>query len=67
MGQKRGRMPAFRVSLNNQYVCTAGIEGAGVVTCNLTWVEQESSNSGEQKNDEELDLRVGGLRSDAAG
>ncbi len=49
-------MTAFEIHLNGRKMCTAGINEAGVVVPTITWASR-----GTNKNDEDLEFRVGGL------
>jgi len=67
----RPEMIAFEVTRNGQRICTAGVEGYGVVTAIVTWVSRDadalSSYPVERREEaahEELQLQVGGLTSD---
>lgn len=50
-------MIAFKVQVNNKNICTAGIDGNGVLTAILSMVQRESGN------DDQLSFSIGGLRS----
>ena len=51
-------MPAFKVHLNGENVCTAGLSGAGVLGAHVSWVRRKGS-----RRAPELSLHVGGLDS----
>ena len=51
-------MPAFKVYLNGENVCTAGLSGTGVLGAHVSWVRRKGS-----RRAPELSLHVGGLDS----
>lgn len=56
-------MIAFEIQLNNEPLCTAGIEQAGVLTVIATWVRRtplDSTELTEIEREAELSLNVGG-------
>ncbi|NJL39425.1 MAG: hypothetical protein HC899_23755 [Leptolyngbyaceae cyanobacterium SM1_4_3] len=65
-------MIAFRIELNGEHICTAGLEQQGVLTAVVSWLRSTSLNetSGEpieQGCEENLTFNVGGLARDADG
>jgi hypothetical protein len=59
-------MRAFQVSLNGEKLCTAGVGEDGVLTTIVTWVGPTRNRARKgrrtsRSEDEDLDLRVGGL------
>ena len=55
-------MIAFEVRVNDEVVCTAGIEDCGVLTSMLTWVRRRPPESADDEPlEEELTLEVGAL------
>lgn len=59
-------MIVFKVSLNGDEICTAGVRGFGVVSAIVTWVRRKPEKSRDRKSvEEELTVEVGGLDSDA--
>ena len=59
-------MIAFKLSINGEYICTAGVRDFGVVSAIITWVRRKPENGrdGETKTiQEELTAELGGLDS----
>jgi hypothetical protein len=58
-------MLAVKVSVNGEEVCTAGIDGPGLVNALLTLSQRESQATDKTLPDIEAKLHVGGVRRDA--
>jgi len=55
-------MIAFEVSINGEYICTAGVEQIGSLSAITTWAKRSNPTS-----DEELRFHLGGLVCDSKG
>src|SRR6266478_9985754 len=65
-------MIAFDISIDGQKLCTAGVDGAGVLSAIATWVRRASRDASSgapvpSQFDEHLTLHVGGMEHDADG
>lgn len=59
-------MIVFKVSLNGDEVCTAGVREFGVVSANVTWTGRKPEKSRDENSiEEELTADVGGLDSNS--
>ena len=57
-------MIAFKLSINGEYICTAGIGAFGVLSAIITWVRRKPENGRDGKTTEaELTVDLGGLDS----
>jgi hypothetical protein len=63
-------MTAFKIWLNGEHICTAGIEQFGSVNAIFTWAKRIDSTSDKLtggEHEEELDFNVAGLAYDSQG
>ncbi len=57
-------MIAFEVRVNDELICTAGLEDFGVLSAIISWVRRRPENSLDRKSiEEELTAEIGGLNS----
>ena len=55
-------MIAFKLSINGEHICTAGVRDFGVVSAVITWVRRKPENGRDGKIiEEELTADLGGL------
>ena len=58
-------MIAFKLSINGEYICTAGFPAFGVLSAIITWVRRKPENGRDgQTMEEELTAELGGLDSE---
>jgi hypothetical protein len=59
-------MIAFKLSVNGEYICTAGVRAFGVLSATITWVGRKPENGrGDKTIEEELTADLGGLDSES--
>lgn len=59
-------MIAFKLSINGEYICTAGVRDFGVLSASITWVRRKGENGRDGKTmEEELTADLGGLDSES--
>jgi hypothetical protein len=59
-------MIAFKLSINGEYICTAGVRNFGVLSASITWVRRKLENRRDGKTvEEELTADLGGLDSES--
>jgi hypothetical protein len=57
-------MIAFKLSINGEYKCTAGVRDFGVLSAGITWVRRKPEKARDGKTiEEELTADLGGLDS----
>jgi hypothetical protein len=59
-------MIAFKLSINGEYICTAGVRAFGVLSASITCVRRKPENGRDGKTiEEELTVDLGGLDSES--
>lgn len=55
-------MIAFKLSINGEYICTAGVRAFGVLSAIITWMRRKAENGRDGKTiEEELTAELSGL------
>ena len=62
--QPTSTSPRFELSVNGKVLGTAGIDGYGVLTTILDWVQRDPAGRDEGVSEEELQVDLAGLCSD---